>query len=521
MPGHIPVKPFMIPEGMTHESNQHKGPFPMRIAIASYGQETSSFSQLPTTLETFGLYGLYEGEEILEKCHAVGAIGGFMKATEDAGLDWTPVPIIHGWAGAHGPLTADTLAYFEEAVYNGLKNTGPLDALFFALHGAAVADNEHDTEGRMLAGIRRMVGPDLPIVISLDHHANLTQKMVDHTDGLVAHRTQPHDQFETGLLAGRMLISMLRGETKPVIAWRNIPLITHQEQFLTSHGPMKAWFDLAREIETRPGVLSASNFPMQPWLDVPEGGWSVAIVTDNDPALAQQLAAELADAAWNLREAYCKLDSISPEAAVCRAVEAEKGLVVLSDTGDSVWGGATGDSTCLLTEMLKQNIQHTALVPMVDPETVDLAIRAGIGAEIHVTIGGKLDAMFGRPLEVTAKVAGIGGGRFEVVVLGFESFDTGRTVLLEIGTVKVLVSEKRGIGGNHPVVYEQLGLDVDDAHMVVVKTASNWQYYQPWISEVIRVDTPGATMSHLEQFEWHHLPRPIYPLDELSAWQAE
>lgn len=488
----------------------------MRIAIASYGQETSSFSRLPTTLDTFALYGLYEGKDILEKCRGVGAIGGFMAEADEAGIDWTPVPIVHGWAGAHGPLTAETLDFFRQAVCNGLENAGRLDAMFFALHGAAVAENEHDTEGYLLAEVRRIVGPDLPIVISLDHHANLTQQMVDHVNGLVAHRTQPHDQFETGQLAGRMLFSMLRGEIQPVIAWRNIPLITHQEQFLTAHGPMKAWFDLAREMEGRPSVVSASNFPMQPWLDVPEGGWSTAVVTDNDPALARQLADELADDAWHRRDAFCKLDSISPEAAVRSASDAEKGLVVLTDTGDSVWGGATGDSTCILTEMLRQNIRHTALVPMVDPETVEAAIAAGTGAEITVTLGGKLDPMFGRPLEVTAKVAGIGGGRFDVTILGFESFDTGRAVLLEIGAVKVVVSEKRGIGGNHPITYEQFGINVGDARMVVVKTASNWQYFKPWLSEVIRVDTPGATMSHLEQFEWQHLPRPIYPLDEMG-----
>ncbi|HIG44912.1 MAG TPA: M81 family peptidase [candidate division Zixibacteria bacterium] len=492
----------------------------MRIAIASYGQETSSFSQLPTTLETFGLYGLYEGEDILEKCREVGAIGGFMTATEEAGLDWTPVPIIHGWAGAHGALTAETLDYFEQAICNGLKDAGAIDALFFALHGAAVADNEHDTEGRMLTKIRRIVGPDLPIIISLDHHANLTQQMVDHVDGLVAHRTQPHDQFETGMLAGRMLISLLRGEMSPTIAWRNIPLITHQEQFLTSQGPMKAWFDLARSIEYRPGVISASNFPMQPWLDVPEGGWSVAVVTDNDSALADELATELANFAWGLREDFCKLDSISPEAAIRKAVDSEKGLIILSDTGDSVFGGATGDSTCILAEMIKQQIEHQALVPMVDPEAVEAAIEAGIGTSFTVTLGGKLDPTFGHPLEVTARVAGIGGGRFDVTILGFESFDTGRAVLLEIGAIKVVVSEKRGIGGNHPAVYEQFGLDIGDARMAVVKTASNWQYYQPWISEVIRVDTPGATMSHLDQFDWHYLPRPIYPLDELTDWRA-
>jgi microcystin degradation protein MlrC len=485
----------------------------MRIAIASYGQETSSFSPVPTTLETYELYGLFEGEQILEKCREVGAIGGFMQ-TVDAELEWTPVPIIHGWAGASGPLTAETLHHFAKKIADGLKAAGPLDAMYFALHGAAVADGVHDTEAYLLYIVRQVIGEEVPLVISLDHHANLTQAMVAQVDALVGHRTQPHDQYETGVLAGRLLLGILRKQLEPVMAWRKIPLITHQEQFLTAHGPMKAWFDLAREMETRPGVLSTSNFPMQPWLDVPEGGWATAVVTNGDQALAEELADELADRAWALREEFCRLDSISPQEAVRRAQEAEKGLVILSDTGDSVFGGATGDSTTILAELVRQEVSSLALVPMVDPETVEAAIAAGVGGTLTVMVGGKLDPNFGTPLELTAEVVAIGGGRFDVNMLGFESFDLGQAVLLAVGAIRILVTEKRGIGGNHPSVYEHFDIDLADAKMVVLKTASNWQFYQQWISEVIRVDTPGGTTSHLEELPWQHLPRPIYPLDE-------
>ncbi|MBT5328319.1 MAG: M81 family metallopeptidase [Gemmatimonadetes bacterium] len=487
----------------------------MRIAIASYGQETSSFSPVPTTLETYELYGLFEGEQILEKCREVGAIGGFMQ-TFDAELEWTPVPIIHGWAGASGPLTAETLHHFAKKIADGLKAAGPLDAMYFALHGAAVADGVHDTEAYLLYIVRQVIGEEVPLVISLDHHANLTQAMVAQVDALVGHRTQPHDQYETGVLAGRLLLGILRKQLEPVMAWRKIPLITHQEQFLTAHGPMKAWFDLAREMETRPGVLSTSNFPMQPWLDVPEGGWATAVVTNGDQALAEELADELADRAWALREEFCRLDSISPQEAVRRAQEAEKGLVILSDTGDSVFGGATGDSTTILAELVRQEVSSLALVPMVDPETVEAAIAAGVGGTLTVMVGGKLDPNFGTPLELTAEVVAIGGGRFDVNMLGFESFDLGQAVLLAVGAIRILVTEKRGIGGNHPSVYEHFDIDLADAKMVVLKTASNWQFYQQWISEVIRVDTPGGTTSHLEELPWQHLPRPIYPLDEMA-----
>lgn len=488
----------------------------MRIAIASYGQETSSFSPVATTLETFELYGLFEGDEILRKCREVSSIGGFMQ-TMDVSLDWTPLPIIHGWAGASGALTAETLDFFVDKIAAGVRRALPLDAVYLALHGAAVAEQAHDSEAYLLDVIRDIIGDSVPLVISLDHHANLTQGMVDRVDALVAHRTQPHDQFETGVLAGELLLSIVRDGARPATAWRKIPMITHQEQFLTRGGPMKDWFDLARDMETRPGVLSASTFPMQPWLDVPEGGWAAAVVTNENQALAESLADELADKAWSLRESFCRRDSIPPDAAIRQAMAADRGLVVLSDTGDSVWGGATGDSTTILAEMIDQQISAMALVPMEDPETVEAAIAVGVGGTLKITVGGKQDLMFGRPLAVTAKVAAIGGGRFDVPLLGIESFDLGRAVLLEIGAIRLLVTEKRGIGGNHPSVYEHFGLDIANARMVVVKTASNWQYYKQWISEVIRVDTPGGTTSHLEDLPWKHLPRPIYPLDAMKT----
>jgi microcystin degradation protein MlrC len=491
----------------------------VRIAVAMYGQETSSFSPVPTTLDTFRLYGLFEGDDILTHCRDVGAMGGFLETMDAAlGSSWTPVPLVHGWAGASGALTADTLAWFEERLRHHLAGAPEFDAFYFGLHGAAVADGEPDTEGYLLRVVRDIVGNDVPLVASLDHHANLTQAMVDHLDAFVAHRTQPHDQPDTGRLAARLLLGMLQDGARPTVAWRKIPLLTHQEQFLTAAGPMKAWFDLAREMETRPGVLSTSTLPMQPWLDVPEGGWAAAVVTDDDADLAERLADELAHHAWDHRDDFSKLDSIPIPEAIQRADEAQRGLVVLTDTGDNIWGGGAGDSTHILAEMIRRPVQHMALLPMMDPETVQAAVDAGVGATITRAVGGKLDPACGPPLQVTARVAAIGGGVLRVPLLGFESFDMGRAALLEIGHVRLVVTEKRGVSGNHPAVYEHFGIDVSQARMVVVKTASNWQFYDDFMDQVIRVDTPGATTSHLEDLPWQHIPRPIYPMDGQVRW---
>lgn len=493
----------------------------MRIAIAKFGQETSTFSPVATTLDTFAEFGIYQGNEMLDESKSVGSIAGFLDAADDSQMEWTPLPLFRAWAGASGVITADTLDFFEEKLRTGLQATHPIDAFYFDLHGAGQSENEPDTEGYLLAIAREILGDAVPIVIALDHHANMTQLMIDCADGLVGHRTQPHDPYDTGKLAGKMLFDMLQDKNKPTMAWRKIPMITHQEQFLTREGPMKVWFDLAREMETRPHVISASTFPMQPWLDIPEGGWAAVVVTNADPSLAEELSAELAQQAWDLREVFWKQDSIPPEDAIQQAVAAEKGLVILSDTGDSVFGGASGDSTVILREMLRQQITQMALVPMADAEAVDKAITTGEGNTITVMLGGKLDPNFAKPIEVTARVEKIGGGRIYADIIGKESFDMGRAVLLRSGSIHIVVSENRAIGGNHPVVYRHFGIEPADAKMVVVKTASNWQYYHDMTAEVIRVDTPGATMSNLYDFTWTQLPRPIYPLDELPQWDAK
>ena len=492
----------------------------MKIAIASFGQETSSFSPLMTNLDTFKIYGLYEGKQVIENLSQNSSLAGFLEQIKFLKEDFTIEPIFRAWAGASGIITDETYKYFEKKLTDELKNSYPVDALFFDLHGAGQAENIPDTEGRMLTLCRQILGNKIPIVIALDHHANVTQLMIDSINGLVAHRTQPHDPFDTGKLAGQMLIDILRKAIKPTIAFQKIPMITHQEQFLTSKRPMKDWFDLAREIESYPDVISASTFPMQPWLDVPEGGWSSVVITNHNKPLAKKLVIDLVQKAWELRKKFMKFDSISPEDAIYQALAADKGLVVLSDTGDSIFGGATGDSTCILKEMFKQQISQTALVPMVDAEVVETAILAGEGQKISVYIGGKLDPNSSKPIKISAEVVRIGGGILEAEVIGLSSFDMGRSVLLKVGSINIVVTQERGVGGNHPIVYRHFGLDPSKAKMIVLKTASNWQYYQDMISEIIRVDTPGSTMSQIQNFKWELLPRPIYPLDKKVKWSA-
>ena len=491
----------------------------MRIAVAEVAQETDSFSPLMADRADFEAYGLYFGDEILDRMRGVGPIGGFFEVAAEQSEPVEILPIIRAWGSAGGTITAETLDFLTERLVAGLKQSLPLDAVFLSLHGAAASTKDDDVEGHVLLAVRDVVGRDIPVVVAFDHHANITRRMVELADLLVGHETQPHDPPATGRKVARLLFRMLQRKIRPTVAWRKIPMITPQDQFLTSSGPMKEWFDLAREMEQRPGVLDVSPYPMQPWLDVTEGGWSVVVHTDNDAALANSLAAEIADKAWNLRDQFWQSERVAPSEAVRQADSAERGLIILSDTGDSVYGGAPGDSTCILKAMLAERISSLALVPMIDSAALDSAIAAGVGAQITVDLGGKLDSIFSQPVRVTGKVAAVSSG-FVVDLLDRGVCDLRKTAMLVVGSIRIVLLDHRSFAVNHPVLYTHLGVDITDAKMVVVKTASNFQFFSRWRSDLIRVDSPGTTQSDLTAFEWKRIPRPTYPLDKLNDWRA-
>ncbi len=492
----------------------------MRIAFAEMVQETDSFSPMVADLADFEAFGLFFGDEILERMRGVGPIGGFLQVAQEQEGPVDLIPLVRAWAGAGGTITAKTLDFLTDRLIAGLKAALPVDAVYLALHGAAASENEDDVEGHVLSVVRDLVGGSIPVAVCLDHHANITKRMVEHADVLIGHETQPHDPVATGRKTARVMFGMLRGDFRPTTAWRKIPMITPQDQFLTSQGPMKEWFDLARELERRPGVIDVSPYPMQPWLDVAEGGWAVVVHTDNNQELAELLADESAVKAWSLRKQFCMSDRVAPAEAVRQAVTADRGLIILSDTGDSVYGGSPGDSTCVLRELVEQQVPCTALVPIVDAEVVDVALSAGIGARISVDLGGKVDRIFNRPVRVTGRVAAVSQGvMLELQERG--ACDLGRCALLEVGQVRVVVLEQRTFAVNHPVLYTHLGLDVAGARIVVVKTASNFQFFSRWRTGLIRVDSPGTTQSDLTAFEWKRVPRPIYPLDEINHWDPE
>jgi microcystin degradation protein MlrC len=280
---------------------------------------------------------------------------------------------------------------------------------------------------------------------------------------------------------------------------------------------MKAWFDLAREIEKDPAVIAASPFPSQPWLDVPESGWSCLVYADDRPT-AQRYAEKLAQKAWDLREEFWRSERLSVPATVAAANAEPKGLVVISDTGDSTWGGSSGDSTALISEMLKQGLKGPALVPIIDPAALEQAVQAGLGGTLTLQIGGKMSAGFSPSVAVAGRVAAIAPAGLRDFEDGISS-KAGRSVLFVSGELKLVILELRDVAINHPILYEKLGLNVAQARLVVLKTGSNFQYFRKYQSRLIRADSPGLTQSDLTAFTWRHIDRPTYPFDEIKDWR--
>jgi microcystin degradation protein MlrC len=494
----------------------------MRVAVAQIVQETNTFNPVLSTLEDFQKGGLYLGKEILGEMRGIGEIGGLLAAFEEVQADAEFLPIIRAAAMSGGPMTAETLEFFEDKLVSGLEKLQSVDAVFLSMHGAAASENVDDVEGYLLTAVRKVTGDSIPIVVPLDHHGNVTTRIIELADVIVGYQTCPHDPFETGMRAAKLLLSLVREEISPTVGWQKIPMLTHSDRYNTADWPMKGWFDLARDMEKHPGVISTSTFPMQPWLDVPEAGWTAIVYTDNHLKLAQELAAELANKAWELRDEFWVLDRLPLEEAIQQAVEAEEGPIMICDGSDCVPCGAPGDNTCLLREMLKQEIDCTAILPMVDPEVVDQAIRAGVGSEITVLIGGKRDNVFSQPVKVTARVS----GTLEWATATdtrFGSYDLGRTVLLEVGSIKTVVSEQRGMGEIPPDVYARFGLDPTHAKIIVVKKPRKdlARFLHPIIKGELRVDCPGLAGWDLKLFDWTKLPHPMYPLDELPQWRAK
>jgi microcystin degradation protein MlrC len=486
---------------------------PRRVGILSFQHESNTFSSRPTDLDQFAVAA---GDELVRRWgNSHSEVAGFIAGLEAENLE--TVPLYTATATPSGTVTADAFNHILDSIREALEMGPELDGLLVAPHGAGVSEREPDMDGFWLQRVRRIVGGDLPIVCTLDLHANVSPRMIDTCDATIAYRTNPHlDTFERGLEAATLMARTLRGEVRPVQAGSFPPVSINILSQGTSAPPCSTLEGVVDEMRSRARVLSAGVCFGFHFADVAEMGTSFNVVTDGDADLAQVLADELAGYLVEHRHDFDPTHVYAPE-ALDRATRLEAPVCLL-DTGDNVGGGSAGDGTVIAHEVARRGGPRT-FVCLYDPEAVARLKDVGLGERAHIAVGGKQDDLHGAPLELDLTVRSHHDGHFtetEVRHGGATVFDMGRTVVAESDArLTVQLTSSRIV----PFSLNQLlSCDIDPAEFQIIVAKgvhAPAAAYEPVCSELIRVTTPGATTPDMSRLRFMAVRRPLYPLQEL------
>lgn len=493
----------------------------MRLLIAMMKHETNTFSPVPTPLARFGHGpGPLYGEAAVNAYRGTGTgLGAYLDLARREGAQIV-LPIAAG-ASPSGPVEDAAYAEITDRIC-AAAGSGDFDGIMLDLHGAMVTQSLDDGEGQFLKRLRAIV-PQTPIAVALDMHANLYDEILANATVVAGYRTYPHiDTYETAWLAGEILLRAIRGEVRPVMAWGNMPMLPHVMRQGSDDHPN-------RELQHRcaamagEGALAASLFTGFPHADILNAGLSAVVVTDGDQGLAERLRDELLDRAWVEREAFVyEIEPLPSSVARARAMPPRQpgdGPIVLLDHYDNSASGGTMDTTVVLAEILRQGLEDVAAFAIYDPEAVQQAIAAGIGAEVTLSIGGKI-AMPAIPaaspsLQVTGRVKTISDGRYRnrgPMGRGVQ-MEMGPAVVLDTGAIEIVLIS-RHVEPSDLNCLASLGIDPMQKRYVMLKSRIHWRAGLGKLAKAV-VDCAGVGVctSDYRQLDFKKVRRPIYPLD--------
>ncbi len=485
-----------------------------RLAMAEIHQETHSFSPVITTEENFKTESplLYGNEMIPYGKKEKMQLGGFIAAVEKHGRgEFEIIPILKARSVSGGPVDRGLYERLKRDLIAGLKKAGRLDGIYLSLHGAMGVVGMRDPEGDILEAIRREVSATVPVGISHDLHANVTKKRARLATFIVGYHTNPHRDFSrVGNKSGEILVKTARGEVKPVMAVRKMKLLKGGGMNVDFLSPMRQIFRRMKKMEKEPGVLSVSNFMVHIYLDDPELGWSTVAVTDGDRAKAEKLAEEIADLDWSVRDVPHPKAS-TPEEAVAIAKNARLarlfGTVVFCDVSDTVGTGAPGENTWLLKALLEGAPELVSYVPVRDAGAAAQAFKANLNDTVALTVGGKLEKVYNRPLAFVGELIYKKEGRL------------GKTVILRHKGVHLILTEMPD-STRKPDYFTDLGLSVWKADVVVVKNLFPFRFFFILQNrKTVNVASPGISNVDPFALKYTKIPRPIYPLDKIADWR--
>ncbi|APE43929.1 hypothetical protein BOO69_11300 [Sulfitobacter alexandrii] len=490
----------------------------MRVAIASFEYEGNSLSLRIDRREDFERKGFPKGADVLEFASGKRtALAGGIGILQEANCDLAPILACKGGAGGHVDET-----FFQETlseILDGISAQMPLDGVYLALHGAMICGVEKDPEGAILQGVRKIVGPKVPIAASLDLHAHVTDRMAANADIIVGYETYPHvDAFETGQKAARLLVGALRGEIAPVTRIRKYNAILPVLGGATLDGaPMAEVAAAARRFEEDGKALSVSYFPVQPWLDMADVGITGLAVTDGNPEAADTIAQNILDEMWDRRRDF-ELEAMTADEAVQAALRSDAKTTLLVDAPDSIGGGAAGDAPALLSAILKLAPDTPSAVCIYDPAAARQAFELGEGGEAEFRIGAWLDDRWHQPVSVTARVESLHDGSFTYSGGPAANLTTtlGPSAVLRVGGLRILCVS-HAIYEHTDEHYAACGINVSECRLISFKNLMNFRKLLSEDVDFIAIHGPGGTPLRLEDVAWENRTRPFWPADDEAA----
>jgi microcystin degradation protein MlrC len=496
----------------------------MRVVIAQMKHETNTFSPVPTPLARFGGDSELplEGGDAYQAYKGTGsAIAAFIELAEEAGAEIVLPVAANAWPS--GPVEDNAFEYIASRICAAVAEG--CDAVLLDLHGAMVTQSHEDGEGELLRRLRA-IAPRVPIGVALDMHTNLFPGMADRATVIAGYQTYPHvDMFETGLRAGRAVFAMLAGRAQPALAWGNRPMLPHVMRQGSDDSPNRELQARCKEMELQ-GALAASVFVGFPNADVSQAGLSAVVVTDGDPERARRWCDELLDMAWAAREQFVYrpeplADSLARAQALRAGLREGAGPVVLLDHSDNCASGGTMDTMTVLGGILDAGLDSVAAFAICDPGAVQLMMHAGIGAELRLSLGGKLDmpaiGLKGEPRTVKGRVRLICDGRYRnrgPMARG-ELNHMGPTAVLDTGKVEIVIVS-RHVEPHDLAAFQAVGIDPASKRYLMLKSRIHWRAgLRSLAGAVVECAGTGVCTSDYASLPYRQVRRPIYPLDPL------
>ena len=449
---------------------------------------------------------------------------GFFTEMDRTG-NWTPVPLRVSLAQPGGPVEEQFFKAYLAEIETGLKSVLPVDAIFVSCHGAALAQGTDDPDGDLFEMLRRVAGPDVPIVSVFDLHANVSRRMTDNLSVFVGYLENPHtDIHERGVEAAKHMRELLTG-TRTAVEMVKIPLVPPQIALLTARGP---YADLINYGQTKVGgdILNVSVMAGFAYSDSPKNGLTAVVTARNgNRKAAADLSLDIARRAWGMKERFKRemmtlADAVQHATAIGR--DRRRKPIILADVADNPGGGGRGNTTFLLRALKAARAQGVYFGVFNDAALAAKAHELGEGAIFNASFNTQEHQEFSLPFDCEAKVVKLTDGQYvgRRGVLKNVSADMGPSALLDLGGIQIVVISNR-CQCMDPCQFEMFGLDIAQARTVVVKSRGHFrggfdEFFKP--EQIYEVDCPGLTSPVLANFTWTKLPRPVYPLDEETTW---